>query len=93
MKDRLYKLIVIILGGIFITILLGTSPIWVIIWVFTGFNPIEFIQRKVNPEYYKKMDQLRKETAEAYEELDRLKLEVEEQERIKRELDRIKNSN
>lgn len=93
MIKRFYTAIGYLLGGIFISLLLATIPLWLIIWVITGFNPLNFLQRKFNPESFKRAEEIREETKRINEEIEELKAKIKDDERIRRNMDRIKNSN
>jgi hypothetical protein len=93
MRKRLYNAIGALLGCIFILALLCSAPIWIIIWVITGFDPIDALRKVFDPKAHARIDTIKKETEEIRAEIERLERELEETEKNKEDFDRIKRSN
>jgi cell division protein FtsB len=93
MRKRFYTAVGYFIGACFILLLLCTSPIWLLIWVLTGYNPFETLSEKMNPGHTKRMAKLKRETEMVQAEIDRLKKEGEEADAIIEELRRLKRSN
>ena len=63
MKERLLTAIGYCVGVTFLILLLCTAPIWLLIWVLTGYNPFKTISEKMNHGLQKHIDDLNAETA------------------------------
>jgi hypothetical protein len=93
MKKRLYTAIGYVLGAVFILLVLCSAPIWLIIWVLTGYNPIEVLSEKVNPRQKARIAKINEETEKILAETERIKQELEEIQRQNEETERLKRSN
>ena len=100
MLKRFYKALGIVAGVVLLLVGLCTIPIWIVVWVITGFNLEDLIRWVIDPGVKKRVakinadtERINAETERIKEEIAQLQRENEEQERIRREMDRLKGSN
>ena len=93
MIQRLTTLTVGILVVIALLIMLAAAPIFVLLWVITGWDSLEWLRRKSNPKMYTRIDELNKETERIKAETEELKRKIAEEESYKANIDRLKREN
>ena len=63
MKKRLEKVARVISMVIMGLIGMMTFPVWIVIWVITGFDLIDRLSRFADPEFWAEIDEMNRSTA------------------------------
>ena len=93
MRSRLLTVLGFLLGVLVVLLLLVSIPIWLLLWVITGYNVFEVLSKRYNSKTHARIVELNKETERIKAETEELKRKIAEEESYKANIDRLKREN